>query len=569
MKNKILLIGLIFLNIVSVFSQSYEWGTNIGQWTNDIPIDIDKTSDGILITTSANGFETKGLYKYDPEGNVIWEFDFFDEYENYGFLGSVVDENDNIYAILFKDGNAGGSIVVDGITIHNGVSLLKINDQGEVEWNKKIGGQSTGVSILHKNNSIYVLGQFYGELNIDDSIVLNSSTHWDCIAFIDRIGEDFYAAKFNLNGELLNAKNFGEDYPDFLSSATIDAEENIYLTGVSDNHSCTEPYTHITKLDEDLNILWNKPIGYETRDSRMLLPSNIYYSQNERIYLWGYHNEAVIHEDYTLPVSNCTDLATNQGFSSNIFEFNSQDGSFIKYKTYTTCTVNHIWPRGSFSTIGNNNGFIADLDENNLIVFTSFNRPVEFENGTYEPTSQTTQYDEFFYEENLLMFKVSKEDFKTEYITSFYGDLSSEYAETSTDNPGPILMEGNDIYLTASFQGDPLYVLDGIVRNNSGNNNTDILFSKINLENVLSIPNFQTSLRLSTYPNPVESELNFSSENQISSIQIYSTSGKLVKEYSYLTNESSINLSDLQQGIYFGKFTSKDQIISTKKIIKR
>ena len=569
MKKTILFITLNLLSVGLTFSQSFEWGINIGQWTNDYPIDIDKTSDGVLITTTANGYETKGLYRYDSEGNEIWKFDFFDDFDNYGFLASAVDKNNNIYTLLSRPGEYGGFTTVNGINIYNGISLLKINSQGNVEWDIKIGGQASGVNILYKNDFLYILGQFYGEISIKDEITLNSQQYWDCFSWIYRTGEDFYVAKFNIDGNLVDAKNFGEDYPDYVTSVTIDNNENIYLTGGSDFHSCTTRYTHITKVNSNLDIEWKKEISKEENSSQLIYPSNIYYSQNGKIYLWGYNRLSIIHPDYTIPESTCSDLSTNQGFSSNLLEFNATTGNFLKYKSYTTCTINPIWQvSGTVSTTLMNKGSMIDLNDNELIVFTSFNRPIEFNNGLYEPTHQISQYDEFFYEENLLLFKVDKQTLDSDYIVSFSGELSNQYAEKSKDNPGPILLDDNSLYITASFQENPIYIFNGTINNNSGNNNSDVLVSKIDLQNVLSIHDHYRLTTLSTYPNPVKNELNYSTKNEIKNIKIYSTEGKLVMNYLPIGNNNKIDLSNLKKGVYFGHFFSKNNTMSIKKIIK-
>jgi hypothetical protein len=70
---------------------------------------------------------------------------------------------------------------------------------------------------------------------------------------------------------------------------------------------------------------------------------------------------------------------------------------------------------------------------------------------------------------------------------------------------------------------------------------------------------------ISFYPNPVKNILNISSESNIVSIKIISTSGKLLK---LVHNLKSVDVSDLPTGVYLIKVQS-DKAITTSKFIKK
>ena len=73
---------------------------------------------------------------------------------------------------------------------------------------------------------------------------------------------------------------------------------------------------------------------------------------------------------------------------------------------------------------------------------------------------------------------------------------------------------------------------------------------------------------ISIYPNPVNNVLNFNvSENvTISDISIVDITGKLINS-SFNLNQKTIDVSDIQSGVYFVRFTSEDKTV-TKKFIK-
>lgn len=75
---------------------------------------------------------------------------------------------------------------------------------------------------------------------------------------------------------------------------------------------------------------------------------------------------------------------------------------------------------------------------------------------------------------------------------------------------------------------------------------------------------------ISVYPNPTENVLNFNvSDNvQISNISIADITGKVISS-SYNLNQKTIDVSNIQSGVYFVRFTSDNNKVVTKKFIKK
>jgi hypothetical protein len=572
MKKFTLLICLNFISFQIAFSQSLLWNDNIGQWTDDYPIDIDKTSDGILVTSTVAFTNTnvKGLYKYDENGNLTWVFDFFDEFTAYSFLGSVVDENDNIYTLLVLDNNSIESLTINGLNFYTGISLLKINSLGEIEWNKKIGGQAEGVSIMYANGNIYVVGQFFGSINVNNQTNLVSNQFWDCFSFVFKTGEDYFIAKFDTLGNLKGATSFGEDYPDHLAGAKIDIIENIYLTGSSDLHPCSVTYTHITKYDSNLQPVWKKELSKISSESSLLYPSGIHASIDDRIYIWGNYFDSISNIDYSTPSANCLIITPFQGmFDSILLVYDSTSGNYINSKVYNTCNSEVLETFGNHQTMTVNRATINDLNANEIIVFTTFFNRMNFSNGTYEPSNRVSSFNEFLYDENLLLFSVNKNDLESNFIQNFSGSLPSDLGVGLRDVAGFALIDNNNYYLTAAFQENPLNIFEGSLTNNSGNNNSDVAVSKLNLQNVLSLNDFEENKEFALYPNPFENSLYFKSNYKfnIHELNIYTTEGRLVK--SIIKFEDKINLNFLSSGIYIAEIIFDDKSSFTQKIVKK
>ncbi|GAA4238261.1 hypothetical protein GCM10022291_28060 [Postechiella marina] len=69
------------------------------------------------------------------------------------------------------------------------------------------------------------------------------------------------------------------------------------------------------------------------------------------------------------------------------------------------------------------------------------------------------------------------------------------------------------------------------------------------------------------YPNPAQNILNISSKNKtVSKVEIYSILGSKVLE---IKNQNSINISQLNRGIYISKIYDNNNAVSTKRFIKK
>ena len=82
----------------------------------------------------------------------------------------------------------------------------------------------------------------------------------------------------------------------------------------------------------------------------------------------------------------------------------------------------------------------------------------------------------------------------------------------------------------------------------------------------LSTKGFETS-RVRIFPNPASNSLNIVSQGNIENISLFSVLGQKVLEKSPKTNNVTLNISDLQKGIYFVKATIEGKV-STTKIVK-
>lgn len=133
------------------------------------------------------------------------------------------------------------------------------------------------------------------------------------------------------------------------------------------------------------------------------------------------------------------------------------------------------------------------------------------------------------------------------------GTVKIQPAIATTNNPvgfDPFFTEFNgSLYFSANFDsnGDELW--------------------KLTTQN-LSTETVEHKNILKAYPNPVNNILNLSSQETINNVLIVDMLGKTVYQNNFNTNELNIDISNLQEGIYFVQVSSGKQL-QTIKIIKK
>ena len=157
---------------LSFYSQCFDCGQSIGGWVHDYPEDMDKVSDGIIFTTNQGNFSEGVIYKYDFNCNLIWSYNFLNEYDDIAVYKTAIDEQDNIYVIVLVKQ---GEVNIDGITIEPGMSVVKLNSQGQLLWSRPLGGNQIGMNIHYWNNTISIVGTFLTSININNEIVLTGN----------------------------------------------------------------------------------------------------------------------------------------------------------------------------------------------------------------------------------------------------------------------------------------------------------------------------------------------------------------------------------------------------------
>lgn len=471
---KRILLFLFFTFSFTMQSQCFDCAKNLGGWNGDATADLKKSSDGIYLAKNGGNFgDWMSIYKYDFNCNLVWKKEI-DERSLY-ISKLAIDSQDNIY-VLFTWYNAHNAVgpfpqLFSGLPMYPGLNLVKFDKNGNFVWNRSIGnGGDNGMRDIYIHNDIiYITGTFYTDIKINNQITLTNTAYSGYYVNHPLL----FIAKFDLNGNLKEAQKFGNSNNDYTSSE-MDKNGDLYFSRYSNSNS---NYTHsdIDKIDTNLNVVWSKEISNnKTKNESFHRPTLLYYNPtNDKLYLWGafYKLADILGTIYTDP---------NMGLyltQSILSEFNTTTGNLERIKQ-----INNSSSLDIPGMDGNSSGNTAYLTEkgNELYIFSSFTGTMIFPNATIKSRTYTSGAS-VYNNEDLVLFKVNLNNFESEFILKSSG--TNYYSQgMSTDAANPILFNGNDLYLTASFQSSPLTINGSVINNNSGNNASDVMFYKYKLD---------------------------------------------------------------------------------------
>ena len=450
---------LITIYSIPTYPQCFECRKNIGDWTDESAIDIEKTINGIVYLVDSDGFVSSRINKYDFNCNLIWSKTFGQLNVNVKAVTS--DELGNIYLVIHNttSTNAGlGPWNVEGFMMSPGLNFYKLNSSGTILWTRHIGPR-TGYemqNIHYFQNQLFVTGTFYDNLTFSNGLTFNFPYTDHPRAFI---------AKYDTDGNFINAVYDGNGNDNFKYSE-IDNQGSIYLTSSHYNGL----YSNIDKFNSSLQLNWSKVLSTSnSNDTGIYIPTGIKFnSENNKLYIWGKMNLTTTIIGNTYFVSN-----SNGIFQSALTELNTSNGNLENIKRFdNNSSYSNAFPSavvyGRSAYMMEKNGY--------LYILTSFKNTISFPNGTVTSTSYSNGN---YFSEDLLLFKMKLSDFTSELI--FKSSGVPNLPNHVTDLPGPILFNGDDLYLTATFGSTPMQINGATINNNSGNNNPDAMYYKFNI----------------------------------------------------------------------------------------
>lgn len=441
------------------YSQCFDCGHSLGGHVEDYVVDIDKASDGIVLTFNPQQGWGRSIYKYDFNCNLIWANEFqpnSGSTDNMGFYNTTVDENDNIYSVIRNNRNG---VVVDGFSIEMGNSLIKLNSNGNIQWVRKISDERYLPRQVHVwNNNVFVVGQLDEGINTNIGLTIANGSR-----------SQYFIAKFDASGNLIDAQQYGAESNETLHDSQIDESGNIYFTGsiIPVSHS-ENIKTYLNKIDSNLGLIWTKEMS-DNQPARVFKPMTLYYNKtNQKLYVWSKYYVSASFYGNNIAVSNGCDTG------SVIMEISKNSGDLENYKVIDNC--------GFLHSVGNGIGNVEQRSSithegSNLYVLSSFRGEITIGSETLT----TTQDIHGEHNSDLILYKIDLTNFTEELILRSTGE--NYYPSAAyRDLAGPIIAVNNSIHITSSFMSYPIRINDITIVNNSGNNARDVLYYKHNLD---------------------------------------------------------------------------------------
>lgn len=344
--------------------------------------------------------------------------------------------------------------------------------------------------------------------------------------------------KLDKNLNLIWAKNFQNDYGwvNFGSINQINQQRLIYSFKVTPYDSWFPPYDRLAYCDTSGNILWKKGEYLSIRNISVLSNGNI-FSVGE-----------VYNNDPFTRIMNYDTLGTNN-YSTSIGEDYDIIGSSVMFNDTALLILD-------VTSIGSENDYIKLFNVN------TNNGNIIWEKITFINNSSTVNTACHGLNNEILAAGTCKRDNKNAaFIFRFNsnGDsISTSYIDKYHDlRPSKIISYDNSFYMIGT-----LFKQDGT---------RDGYFLKAPLDTVLvkiNKPSITEQLHCKIYPNPANDKLfiTYSGLEKLIQYKLFNSSGQVVLNDQF--NQSEIDVSNLNPGLYIIELEFDNQIISKKIIIE-
>ncbi|PMQ02381.1 MAG: hypothetical protein CBR30_01695 [Dictyoglomus sp. NZ13-RE01] len=219
------------------------WKKTFGGSSDDEANSIQQTSDGGYIVagyTSSFGAGGRDVYilKLDANGNLVWQKTFGGSGWDEAY--SIQQTSDSGYIVAGYTESFGDS--------DEDVYILKIDENGELVWEKIFGGKYYDVvsSIQQTSDGGYIVAGYTKSFGAG--------------------GRDVYILKLDANGELVWQKTFGGWGGDEARSIQQTSDGGYIVAGYTTSFGARGSDVYILKLDANGELVWQKNFGGDSSD---------------------------------------------------------------------------------------------------------------------------------------------------------------------------------------------------------------------------------------------------------------------------------------------------------------
>jgi gliding motility-associated-like protein len=446
----ILLIS-IFIFIPLAKGQTFKWADTAGGWVNDYATNTIFDEEGnVYITGHANGGTAFGnfniynwgffIVKYNQEGTVVWARFGDGSYNGQG-VGLALDSDGSIYV----GGTFSHVLYLEDTTLHGAHQskgfLVKYSSGGELLWAKNLGNNESnswdigGLVAVDKDDNVYVSGGFSGNILLEGGVVLadNYPYYWP-----DR---DIYLIKYDKNGKIIWGKSAGTFNDDIVRDLVIGSDNIIYMsvhtghnefTFGDDKFDVHSNGSILLGCTVDGDLIWQKSLKGSVTDLAIDTANNLYAT--------GWFGSEISFSDNN---------KLNAEIHGSMFVVKYMADKEVEWSKKIKVAASALWqPRIAVS-------------DSAIYLGSTFNENLE--SGRF-----VLQEDGVL---DMFLLKLNQNGYEQwiKLLSSNYWDMLEAVA----------VSKQGSIAITGHYKGESLHLDSLTLKNNSGNNNSDIFIAII------------------------------------------------------------------------------------------
>ncbi len=507
-----------------------------------------------------------------------WEWVFGTRGYDFDYsAATAVDSSGNIYTCGYYNSS---NFSVGGENLPNrGLSdffIAKFNTIGNLLWVQGFGGEGNDIVTaieVDKNNNVVVCG-YYESSKID----------FGDISLTNNGGTDFFVLKFDTDGNIIWAKNFGENSYEEATGLAIDLEGNIVVAGSFYgqtlsfgeikiiNRGAFQGMSDIfvSKLNPQGEAIWAKGFGGSSFDS----PSDVAIDANSNVYLTGSFNSNYIVFG--------TDSLYNHGFSDVFVAKLSSDG-FPVWAVAGNGTNNdwlnsialdnegNVYVLGEvqsneftfagrkITTNGSYDVFVGKLSNNGTLLWAKsygnvsdeYGKSITYWNGSLFICGHFASREVDF--DGIILHNYTNDDYFADvYVAEMNLDGIFKWARKAGGNKNDfcssiIVNENGMVYALGRFESKDIYFKQGLSLYNPGY--SSIFLAKLNTKLNYVETSKHNDFNLFYFDNIVK--ITFEKNVSLYELTIYNILGKKVLSQAINGNCFEMNLSGLKSGVYY------------------
>ncbi|QOW10364.1 T9SS type A sorting domain-containing protein [Kaistella flava (ex Peng et al. 2021)] len=517
---------------------------------------------------------SKAIIKLDKNGILVWSKQLTSSFAATVYAAVTTDSKGDVYIM----GTTTANLKIDGNIIttsgSNNIFLIKISKTGNVLYSKSYQNISayTFLPTFDAQDNLYIFTEPYGNGNnyVFDGITVTTNAYQ-----LDHI-----MLKFDSSGNVIWGKNFygnatRESYSwpndvvfdgvDFLLSGSYYTDQNDDFVGL-DLANIPRVYPTLTyipffaKITTSGNVLWQKPVHSNFVSQGNY--SNFDVDENKNMYIYTYAKDKISFNglEYSFDENNGNKILMKIDTSGNLKYFKRADINFASGSLIDVIGEDKINVSGFTSSYNFLNYPINNKYASNLYVATFGN----LDSYYLTPTKDYLQLNNIVMENN----PDNANTFSFDLINNVDWNAISDQSWLNLSFLS--LTDKNNFKNTISGNGDAKIIMSASTNNTGVNRSATVLVSGtgVDSKSIIVTQSFilatgETKTFLTTlYPNPTSDVLNIETKQDISKIEIYDLSGRLLKTSG--RKDKQISVSNLNKGMYLIKLHTESGVINSK-----